>query len=209
MERSAAKQRQSDCQLDLWCGVFLVAPSAVAAVILGHLALSDIKRSAGRLAGRGMAIGGLVTGYLGVPLIPFLIIAAIAIPNLSRSRMAANEASAVGSLRTYNTVMVTYSSACPDIGYPTSLESLGPGTKDCTHMDLLSPQLASQVPVKRGYRFIYTPQHGTSQIATRYQIVATPVNPGASGVRQFFTDESGVIRFSINGSANAESDPLQ
>src|SRR5439155_20006450 len=195
----------------LICGVvFVFWPlSAVAAVILGHLALSDIKRSAGRLAGRGMAIGGLVTGYIGVSIIPFLIIAAIAIPNLLRSRMAANEASAVGSLRTYSTAMVTYSSACPDIGYPTSLESLGPGTRDCGHMDLVNAQLASQAPVRSGYRFIYTPQRDTSQIATRYQIVARPVNPGATGVRQFFTDESGVIRFSINDSANADSDPLQ
>lgn len=49
-----------------------------------------------------------------------LIIAAIAIPNLLRSTMAANEASAVGSLRTYNTAMVRYSRACPEIGYPAS-----------------------------------------------------------------------------------------
>jgi type IV pilus assembly protein PilA len=207
---SGPPQNSGKAIASLICGVvFFFWPLSVAAVILGHLALSDIKRSAGRLAGRGMAIAGLVTGYIGVSIVPFLIIAAIAIPNLLRSRMAANEASAVGSLRSYNTAMITYSSACPDIGFPMSLESLGPGTKDCSHMDLLSAQLASQVPVRSGYRFIYTPHRDTSQIATRYQIVATPVNPGASGVRQFFTDESGVIRFSTHGSANAESDPLQ
>ena len=51
--------------------------------------------------GDGMAIAGLVLGYIGFAAIPFiLIIAAIAIPNLLRARMAANEASAVGSLRT-------------------------------------------------------------------------------------------------------------
>jgi len=209
-EWSGPPQNSGKAIASLICGVvFFFWPLSVAAVILGHLALSDIKRSAGRLAGRGMAIGGLVTGYIGVSIIPFLIIAAIAIPNLLRSRMAANEASAVGSLHTYNTAMVTYSGACPDIGYPTSLESLGPGTKDCSHMDLVNAQLASQDPVSRGYRFIYTPHRDPGQIATRYQIVATPVNPGATGVRQFFTDESGVIRFSTNGSANVESDPLQ
>jgi len=209
-EWSGPPQNSGKAIASLICGVvFFFWPLSVAAVILGHLALSDIKRSAGRLAGRGMAIGGLVTGYIGVSVIPFLIIAAIAIPNLLRSRMVANEASAVGSLHTYNTAMVTYSGACPDIGYPTSLESLGPGTKDCSHMDLVNAQLASQDPVSRGYRFIYTPHRDPGQIATRYQIVATPVNPGATGVRQFFTDESGVIRFSTNGSANVESDPLQ
>jgi type II secretory pathway pseudopilin PulG len=208
---SGPPQNSGKAIASLICGVvfFFWPLSALAAVILGHLALSDIKRSAGRLAGRGMAIGGLVTGYIGVSIIPFLIIAAIAIPNLLRSRTAANEASAVGSLRTYNTAMITYSSACPDIGYPTSLESLGPGGKDCSHMDLVSAQLASRVPVKSGYRFIYTAQRDTRQIATRYEIVARPVNPGATGVRQFFTDESGVIRFSINGNANADSDPLK
>ena len=49
-----------------------------------------------------------------------LIIAAIAIPNLMRSRMAANESSAVGSVRTINTAMVTYSSSYPDTGLSSS-----------------------------------------------------------------------------------------
>jgi type IV pilus assembly protein PilA len=210
-EWNGPPQNSGKAIASLICGVvfFFWPLSAVAAVILGHLALSDIKRSAGRLAGRGMAIGGLVTGYIGVSILPLMIIAAIAIPNLLRSRMAANEASAVGSLRTYNTAMVTYSSACPDIGYPTSLESLGPGTKDCNHMDLLNAQLASQLPVRSGYRFIYTAQHDATQLTTKYQILASPVKPGTTGVRSFFTDETGVIRFSRNGSANAESDPLE
>ena len=60
--------------------------------------------------GDGMAIAGLVLGYIGFAAIPFiLIIAAIAIPNLLRARMAANEASAVGSLRTINVAALSYS----------------------------------------------------------------------------------------------------
>src|ERR1700761_4939291 len=54
-----------------------------------------------------------------------LIIAAIAIPNLMRSRIAANEASAVGSVRTINTAEVTYASAYPDIGFTGTLANLG------------------------------------------------------------------------------------
>ena len=46
-----------------------------------------------------------------------LIIAAIAIPNLLRSRIAANEASAVGSMRSINTAQVTYASSFPDTGF--------------------------------------------------------------------------------------------
>ncbi len=54
-----------------------------------------------------------------------LIIAAIAIPNLLRSKMAANEASAVGSMRSVNTAMVTYAAAYPDTGYAATLAALG------------------------------------------------------------------------------------
>ena len=57
-----------------------------------------------------------------------LIIAAIAIPNLLRSRIAANEASAVGSLRTINTSEVTYASTYPAVGFAPDLNTLGPGT---------------------------------------------------------------------------------
>src|SRR5208282_137515 len=60
-----------------------------------------------------------------------LIIAAIAIPNLLRSRMAANEASAVGSMRTINTAEVTYSSSYPDTGYALLLSSLGGTAASC------------------------------------------------------------------------------
>src|SRR5713226_7615525 len=83
-------------------------PAAIVAVIMGHLSLSDIQKSAGRLGGKGMAIAGLVLGYLGLSFIPIVIIAAIAIPNLLRAKMAANEASAVASLRTYNTALSRY-----------------------------------------------------------------------------------------------------
>src|SRR5579863_6335821 len=60
-----------------------------------------------------------------------LIIAAIAIPNLLRSRMAANEASSVGSIRTINTSAVTYSSTYPQDGFPASLTALG-GAAPCS-----------------------------------------------------------------------------
>src|SRR5258708_38876706 len=60
-----------------------------------------------------------------------LIIAAIAIPNLLRSRMAANEASAVGSLRTINTAEVTYSTTYPNVGFAATIRALG-GTAPCT-----------------------------------------------------------------------------
>lgn len=59
-----------------------------------------------------------------------LIIAAIAIPNLLRSRMSANEASAVGSLRTINTAEVTFATTYPSVGF-TTLASLGGAAATC------------------------------------------------------------------------------
>src|SRR2546430_10528900 len=61
-----------------------------------------------------------------------LIIAAIAIPNLLRARIAANEASAVSSLRTINTAEVTYSTTYPTVGYAATLAILGPANATCS-----------------------------------------------------------------------------
>jgi type IV pilus assembly protein PilA len=210
---TGAQEKSGKATASLVCGlVFFFWPfTAIAAVVLGHLALSDIKKSAGRLAGQGMAVAGLVLGYIQLALLPFiLIIAAIAIPNILRARMAANEASAVGTLRTYNTAMVTYASACPDVGYPPSLENLGPGSRDCNHLSVVDASLAEQTPVKNGYHFIYR-QVGISDgsARTRYALAADPVAPGTSGVRHFYTDESGVIRYSLEGGADANSPALR
>jgi type IV pilus assembly protein PilA len=210
-EFSAVRQNSGKALASLISGaVFFFWPvSAIVAVILGHLALADIKRSAGRLTGRGMAIGGLVTGYIGASLVFLMIVAAIAIPSLLRARIAANEASAIASLRTYNRAMVTYSNACPDIGYPASLPSLGPGTKDCNRLDVVSEQLAAPFPVRDGYRFVYTPLRDVNRIVKGYQLSAVPVRPGRTGARYFFTDQTGVIRARVGSRANADSEPLQ
>ena len=193
--------------------IFFLWPfSAIAAVVLGHLALADIRRSAERLTGRGLAIGGLVTGYIGVSFAALLIFAAILIPNLLRARMAANEASAVGSLRTYNTAMVTYATTCPTQGYPASLAKLGPGASpaDCDHADLVDPQLGTGLPVKNGYRFFYSPaSFAPDGHVVKYVLAADPVSPGTTGGRHFFTDETGVIRFSTHGSADVHSQRLE
>lgn len=209
---SAPHQNSGKATASLVCGVlFFFWPAAVAAVILGHIALSDIKKSAGRLAGHGMAVAGLVLGYLGLSFIPILIIAAIAIPNLLRSRMAANEASAVGMLRTYNTAMVAYATQCSTMGYPKALENLGPGEPGpdrCTHADLVEQTMALKAPVRSGYHFSYTAEPDSDGHVTKYLLAGDPVTPGATGVRHFFTDESGVIRYSLQGGADVSSEPL-
>ena len=136
-----------------------------------------------------------------------LIIAAIAIPNLLRSRMAANEASAVGSLRTINTAAVTYSTTY-GTGYPTTLASLGPAaTATATTADLIDSVLAAGV--KSGYSFTYTAGAADSagNINT-YTLTGVPTNTGVTGQRRFFTDQSGVIRANAAGTADANSTPI-
>jgi len=101
-----------------------IFPAAVVAIILGHISRSEIRKSGGRVTGSGLALTGLVLGYLGVSFIPFLIIAAIAIPNLLRARIAANEASAVSMVRTINIAEGTYAGTHSDVGYACSLNDL-------------------------------------------------------------------------------------
>jgi hypothetical protein len=110
----------------LICGLLFFIPLLfVAAIVFGHLALSDIRKSAGRLKGTGLATAGLTLGYLWIPGIPiFLILAAIAVPNLLRARMAANESSAVGAVRSLVVSEVTYASLHPHQGYTCSLSDL-------------------------------------------------------------------------------------
>jgi len=130
-----------------------------------------------------------------------LIIAAIAIPNLLRSKMAANEASAVGSLRSLNTASVTYSTTYGS--YPPTLASMGPGTPaTSTTADLIDSVLSAGT--KSGYTFAYT-VGGTGN--TTYTITAIPVTVGTTGQRAFFTNQSGVIRANTTGTSPAVTDP--
>jgi type IV pilus assembly protein PilA len=137
-----------------------------------------------------------------------LIIAAIAIPNLLRSRMAANEASAVGSLRTINTAEVTYSTTYPSIGFA-NLASLG-GAAPCTTATstgaCLIDDVLSTTATKSGYGFTINNLTGAPVVVT-YTSVALPKVVGQSGQRAFCSDQSGVIRNNAGGTACANTDP--
>ncbi|GAC1631749.1 MAG: hypothetical protein NVS9B14_04070 [Candidatus Acidiferrum sp.] len=192
--------------------VILPFVGAIVAIVLGHLGLSEIKKSAGRLKGDGMAIAGLVLGYIQFALIPFiLIVAAIAIPNLLRARMAANEASAVGSLRTLTTAEISYSAACPKIGFAYALTELGPDGSACPDgKNLIDYSLASGL--KSGYRFTPHVSSFTGQTPeTGFGWNADPVKvgSGATGMRHFFVDQTGVIRVSTTGQADEHSEPVR
>jgi len=139
-----------------------------------------------------------------------LIIAAIAIPNLLRSKMAANEASAVASLRTYNTSIVAYSTTY-QTDPATDLSQLGPATTPSSAAaDLVDNLLGVAAPVKSGYSFTYAPGSAASNgsIST-YTIIAIASTQNVTGQRKFFTDQSGVIRQTTDGSTpSATSTPI-
>lgn len=121
------------------------------------------------------------------------IIAAIAVPNLLQSRAAANEASAISSVRTIVTAQITFSATVGGGAYAANLaalqaaglidQALGSGTKD-------------------GYSFAST------GAATTFTVTASPVTQGTTGTRGFFSDQTGVIRFDNSGTATVGSTPL-
>jgi type IV pilus assembly protein PilA len=140
-----------------------------------------------------------------------LIIAAIAIPNLLRARMQANEASAASSIHALNTAEISYSSAFPSIGFSANLASLGDGgTSPCPGSAAAScyidPNLASGT--KSGYLFSYV-QDATSTPSLHYTLNADPVNRGISGQRSFFSSDSNVTRYNTTAVANSADSPLQ
>jgi len=130
-----------------------------------------------------------------------LIIAAIAIPNLLRSRIAANEASAVGSIRTINTAEVTYSSTYPNVGFSCSMGDFQPpaagANPTSTAAGLIDGVLAAGQ--KSGYNFALVGCTGTPIVT--YQSTGVPVSIGQTGQRGFCSDQSGVIKFSADGTA--------
>ncbi len=135
-----------------------------------------------------------------------LIIAAIAIPNLLQARVAANEASAVASLRTITVAQVSYADNYPTVGFAPALANLG-GT-NCSAPDqngacFIDSQLASGT--KNGYNF--TSIGIGSNPSGQYLSVASPI--AGSGNRSFCSTESGSIFFDPNGGAIADHDSCQ
>ena len=126
-----------------------------------------------------------------------LIIAAIAIPNLIKSKMAANEASAVGSVRTINTGEVNYAASCPAIGFSATLAELNSGALCAGGKGIIDPVLAAGT--KSGYVFAYTPPAGgeTPPLNDTYTQTAIPSTVGTTGQRAFYSDQTGVIRYTL------------
>jgi len=133
-----------------------------------------------------------------------LIIAAVAVPSFLHSRLAANESSAVASIRTINSAMITYNSAYPTVGFASNLSTLGPGgvTAACPTPPtsaaacLIDGQLASGT--KSGYNFVATGTAGS------YLTYGNPVSPNNTGVRSFCSFTDAVVRVSMAALASCD-----
>ena len=140
------------------------------------------------------------------------IIAAIAIPSLLRSRMAANEAAALGSLRQITTGQVSYQAAVYSDANNDGLGDYG------TLADLLDPAgdgnegYIDEVLAggdKQGYTFDLQTVDGAVGVPPAFTVNADPQAVGTTGIRQFFVNQSGVIRFNVGGAADENDPPVQ
>ncbi len=130
-----------------------------------------------------------------------LIIAGIAIPNLLRARIAANESSAAAALRSITTAEISYYSTFPSIGYAMQIQDLGktaPCTPAPTHACLLDNNLANAVPGSTGhsgYEFLATGISSSgSTINGSFVIGANPMTPNSTGNFDFCAVTDGALR---------------
>jgi prepilin-type N-terminal cleavage/methylation domain-containing protein len=138
-----------------------------------------------------------------------LIIAAIAIPNFLRSRVAANQSSAVASLHTLGIAEMTYSSTYGE-GFSFDMTYLAPPTggasPSSTAAGLIDSILAAGV--KSGYNFTYSPgaADGTGRI-NDFSFSADPIS-SSTGTEYYYTDTSGVIRQNSTTAAGSTDSPV-
>lgn len=141
-----------------------------------------------------------------------MMLGAIAIPNLLRARIAANEASAVSNLRTATTAQITYQATYPRKGYAHDFATLGPSPDgpnaiSAQHASLIEPILggasctAGAWCIKSGYRFTITTSCKL-QPCREYLVLATPVSSN-TGTRNFCSTSDAVIRSEIGPPMNS------
>lgn len=132
------------------------------------------------------------------------LLVAIAIPNLLRARVSANQAAAEGAMKTLVSALESYRSDSNPPAYPASLTILGPGTGNSN-----PPYIDSvlQSGTKQGYTFTYTLNPDGDTDLSDYSIVAAPVTANRTGKAQYYVDESGVIRKQADGAAATVASP--
>lgn len=139
-----------------------------------------------------------------------LIIAAIAIPQYLKSKMQANEASAVSSIRVICSANTLYERNYQN-GFAPTLAALGPplggGPPSAAAADVLDPLVAGGI--KSGYQFTYASSSSGGGPPDQFVVHANPISAGQTGNKYFFVDQSLVIRFDTVGPATVASAPVQ
>jgi type IV pilus assembly protein PilA len=172
----------------------LLGVGAIAGIILAIVALSKAKRNPAEYGGRGLATAGLVTSILSIVMIvPIGIVAAIAIPNLLASRRAANEGASIYTMRMIHSAEVTYQATSGNGSFAT-LDQLAAD-------QLIDPELATGIHY--GYKFTVDLKTTGYDEPPGFQVVGVPLAYRSTGIRSFFTDETGVIRGGDNRGADA------
>jgi len=137
-----------------------------------------------------------------------LIIAAIAIPNLLRARIAANESSAAASVRTISTAELTFATSYPALGYAASLGALGGADVSCSAgptsanaciIDYALSQAATGGTAKSGYLFGVGASASSGTANDQYYVDAYPSNLNTTGVKEFCAVQDNVVRFKTPG----------
>jgi type IV pilus assembly protein PilA len=153
-------------------------------------------RTTVRITGSKAAAAGFSLIELLIVVAIILIIAAIAIPNLLRAKIAANEASAASSVRSISRAEVSYYATYPTDGYATSLTALGGPVTNCQPVDtqacLIDPVLAAGQ--KSGYQFLVTALLPSGGVNTAFVIGAVPLSFNSTGSRDFCGTNDGVVR---------------
>ncbi len=182
----------------------LLVVGGVVAVILGVVALVKIKKEPAAYAGTGFAIGGIVAGALSLVLIPVIgILAAIAIPSLSRAGIAANEASTIGRMRTIVSGQMAY--AVSNGGAYDTLECLAAPAScgfDASATAYIPPDVGTGT--RAGYTVTFFNGPASDRSANpaivspssmdAFAVLAEPERPGTTGERVFCVDATGIVR---------------
>jgi hypothetical protein len=201
-------------------GLFLFSVLAgIPAIILGHTARSRIRQSMGRLQGAGMALVGLILGYVSVAMIPLVVLLLFMGPHFAVGRSSEasgtpwggpDESSGQASVRQIVVAAETYFATYPNAGYPERLSDLGGAGMEQseTNAGMLEEAIASGGP-KDGYVFYYEPidEQGDG-FRENYFVRADPVSASA-GRRSFCTDSRAVLRAQDDGACTLESAPVQ